>query len=266
MSADGFITSELSERDRAIIADVARFRLLTTGQIQRLHFPATENGIPSTAARRARRALRRLVAHRYVVALDRRVGGFRAGSSRGLFALDVAGQGLLQSQRRHRAPTMPGARYVNHTVAAAEVAVQLTERARAEGDIEILRLEMEPACWRDFVTVGGRVILKPDLFVVIGADELEHWSFCEVDRATESLPTVRTKVDQYLRYLSTGIEQERHGLFPRVAWICPDDHRAELVRRTWIQLAAPAPQVFVATTDDEAVAVLVGRNSRDANA
>ena len=64
--------------------------------------------------------------------------------------------------------------------------------------------------------LGGSVDLRPDLFVRIAAGDLELRWFIEVDRGTEHLPAVMRKSTAYDRYYRGGVEQEKHGVFPRV--------------------------------------------------
>jgi hypothetical protein len=90
-------------------------------------------------------------------------------------------------------------------------------------------VQTEPACWRIAASFGDRM-LKPDLFAVTAsADYEDHW-YIEVDRATESLPTLLRKCAQYEDYRRTGAEQQDHGVFPLVIWIVPDDARAAKLR------------------------------------
>jgi hypothetical protein len=66
------LTDQLSARDRAILADLERVRVLTGAQLQRLHFdPLSHN----SRARDRRRILRRLTDLDLVATLDRRIGG-----------------------------------------------------------------------------------------------------------------------------------------------------------------------------------------------
>ena len=122
------LRESLSERDWAVMRDVARLRLVTGEQLERLHF--AELTEPSRPVVR-RRVLGRLVQARVLATLERRIGGVRAGS---------AGPGLLPRCRRATAPghgrasrrmDPPGERYVRHVLAVAGVFVDLTERARA---------------------------------------------------------------------------------------------------------------------------------------
>jgi hypothetical protein len=87
------LVDTLGERDVAILRDLARVRVLTGGQLTRLHF----SELTSTNRERARRrVLARLVEHRLVATLEgRTIGGVRAGSSGLIHSLGTAGQRAL---------------------------------------------------------------------------------------------------------------------------------------------------------------------------
>lgn len=220
---------ELGERDLAVLASLRRVRLLTTDQVRRLHF--TDNS-PTTQARRCRAALRRLTELRLMVRLGRQVGGVRAGSSGTLFGLTGLGLAVLDVPTgQHRRRTFWEAKpyFQDHLLAVSELYVRLVERARTEA-IDLLAFDAEPACWRRFAGIGGEAImLKPDAFVRVGVADYELTSFVEVDLGTESVPTVRRKCLVYLRYWRAGLEQQRHGVFPRVIWLVPDQRRADKI-------------------------------------
>src|SRR5690348_806582 len=72
------LRAKLSQRDLEVLATLGRLRLLTGGQIQRLHMA---DGSSTTQARRSRAMLQRLTELRLVVRLERRIGGVRSGSS-----------------------------------------------------------------------------------------------------------------------------------------------------------------------------------------
>src|SRR5262245_59168837 len=86
------VLAELSGRDLAVLRSVAALRLMTTAQVQRLHFA---EGSDLTQARRARRCLERLHTHGLFTRLARRVGGVRAGSAGQLHTLSTNGRRLL---------------------------------------------------------------------------------------------------------------------------------------------------------------------------
>src|SRR5262245_2204849 len=94
-AAVGQTAEGLGARDWAILTDVARLRVLTGRQIERLHF-AQLGGMHRDRTRR--RVLERLVALQLLATLERRIGGVRAGSAGLMYVLGPAGQRLLAMQ------------------------------------------------------------------------------------------------------------------------------------------------------------------------
>lgn len=218
----------LSDRDRAILAGLDVHRFLTTAQIERFHFSGHIN--PDAAARICRRVLHRLHRLQVIDHLSRRVGGVRAGSASYIWRVGLIGDRLLrlksadQPRGRRKEPSL---RHLEHCLAVADSHLALRDLA-ATGRIELLRVDTEPDCWRSYLALGGsRDTLKPDLYAVTASGDYEdHW-FIEVDRATESLPTLLKKCAQYEDYRRTGAEQHARGVFPLVVWIVPDEARAD---------------------------------------
>ncbi len=245
----------LSDRDVAVLADVASFRAITGDQLRRLHFDHNGDGSPAGALRSCQRTLKRLVTHGLLATIPRRVGGVRSGSAGLTYVLGYHGQRLVRPNRRARTPEGLGDRYVAHTLAVAEVAVGLRERVR-HGALDDLVVEVEPICWREFPAGRKTVNLKPDLFATVGAGDLEARWFVEVDLATESLVRVRTKCQTYLDYYATGIETDLHGVFPKVAWITPDQRRHRQIIEVVSKMASPAGDMFTVTTAESAIDAL----------
>jgi hypothetical protein len=223
----GVIEQELSERDWAVLANLDKHRFLTTRQLQALHFH--QHATPDSATRICRRVLTRLCELGVVEHLARRVGGVRAGSASYVWRVGPVGDRLLRQARGEGARARrkePSARHLDHCLAIADCHLALVVAARA-GRLELLRVATEPDSWRAYLSVGGTPeVLKPDLYAVTATGEYEdHW-FVELDRATESLPTLVRKCAQYERYRRTGREQAETGVFPLVVWIVPDEQRA----------------------------------------
>jgi len=76
------IHRDLSDRERAILVDLDRFRFLTSGQLQALHFRDHAN--EDAAARIRRRVLARLADLRVVEHLERRILTFITGGGSAL--------------------------------------------------------------------------------------------------------------------------------------------------------------------------------------
>lgn len=219
------LRAEMTERDWEIVATLARVRVATAAQLEVLHF----GGI---AKRRVRRRLASLAERRVVARLARTIGGPASGSSGHVYVLDVAGQRLasLADGGRLRRPWALGGVFLDHSLAVTDVYFRLVIAERG-GSLRVLRFVGEPGTWRNFLAPGGgRVVLKPDAYVVLlVAGDANYW-FLEVDLGTEHAPTIRRKCDLYRSYWMSGTEDERTGVFPRVLWLVPDERRAEVIR------------------------------------
>lgn len=252
------IHNALSERDWALLTTLDQHGYLTTLQLQRMHF--ADHATSDAAGRVCRRVLQRLAEHRVIEHLERRVGGIRAGSASYVWRVGPIGDRLLtQSAAGPRARRKePSLHHLDHRLAVAETHIRLLEASR-DHRWELLRVQLEPASWRPFLTIGGaRSVLKPDLYAVTAVGDFEdHW-FIEVDRGTESLPTLLRKCAQYEAYRATGAEQRDHGVFPLVLWLLPDDRRAEQLRTAIRQARGLDEQLYRLTTSTGLIAAVTG--------
>lgn len=213
----------LSDRDQDVIHSVASHRFLTGKQLARLHFQHHQS--PATGERVCREALSRLTRHDVLRRLERRVGGVRAGSASYVYSLGSVGRRLVGETIARRV-SEPSANFLDHTLAIAETHLALRDAATA-GDFELMRIEIEPACWRSYIaTSGARERVRPDLYVISARGDLEYCWFLEIDLATEHKPTLIRKCRQYEAYWRSGLEQQRTGTFPLVVWVAPDAKRA----------------------------------------
>jgi hypothetical protein len=225
------LREQLSQRDVDILYSVAQHRFLTARHVEQLHFPdhaSTESG-----ARVCRRVLARLSRDRLLVRLARRIGGVRAGSASYVYALGPVGGRLLGGSGR---VTEPSELFLDHTLAIADARVEI-EQAQRHGVLRLVELEVEPACWRRYIGLGGaRETVRPDLYVVTGSGEFEDCWFLEIDRGTESPTALTRKCRVYEKYRRSGIEQKTRAVFPLVVWVTPDEARARrietLIRRS----------------------------------
>ena len=251
----------LSERDNAIIETLDQLRAATTGQLKRLHFADLTE---ASAARQTPRALRRLAAHRVVMRLERQLGGVRAGSNAAVWALDAAGQRLASASgpaggQAIRRPWTPSVAFLAHRLAISEVYVELLEAARS-GLCKLETFEAEPLAWRRYADPhGGWSYLKPDAFAALVVGDFERGSFIEIDRATESIPTITRKLTSYRRYWESGREQERRGYFPQVVVGVPNESRKNAIVDACGRQPEEAWQLFRVVLVDDLVDALVGR-------
>lgn len=250
----------LSERDLLIIASVIECRFLTSGQLQRWHFPCGEGlHTPGSGARVARRVLARLNEQRLLVRLSRRIGGVRAGSSGHVYAAGPIGQRVLYPDRPPRRFNEPSTAFLDHTLAVSEIVVRLAEADRA-GAAELLECQTEPDCWRRFNPLSGSV-LKPDLRVTLGVGAKEqHW-FVEVDQGTVHLPSVIRKCRVYQDYFRSGAEQSQAGVFPRVLWLTTPARVKPLQRAIARDLADPR-ELFMVAEQDAAPGIMIDPRER----
>lgn len=262
------LRERLSVRDVAMLTSLYRFRLLTTAQVQRLHFV---DGPHLSRIRRTQYVLKRLQELGLVVRLDRLIGGVRAGSSGFVYGLSAVGQAVLDvggpagGPRRRVWDTRPY--FQDHMLAVAELYVRLRELERRD-HVELLAFDGEPACWRHFTGSGGELIMvKPDAYVRVGFQEFERRAFVEVDLSTESLPTIERKCLRFIAYWRSCVEQQRHGVYPMVVWLVPDERRLQNIQRVIGTFAVEEAQLFTVALSAEGPALLstspaVPRNER----
>jgi hypothetical protein len=250
------VKGRLGDRAESMTLDVARCRLMSGSQLQRLYFPTSNHASFPAAARSCRRVLRRLVDEQILRALDRRIGGVRAGSQGLVYEVGQAGRRWLGDQHPggRRQPTTW---FVEHTLAVAEwyVSLKLSERS---GYCSNLVVQVEAEARRSFIGGIGRQMIAPDLFVnlVAGSDELAWW--VEVDKGTEHQMTLRTKIERFQAYYMTGLEGLRLGFFPRVLFIIEEDQRLNDIKRA-SKAARTALGLVAVVTKDQALTVLLGQ-------
>jgi hypothetical protein len=235
---------QLSQRELAVLASLEQLRLLTTAHIQRLHLI---DGSDASNTRRTQYLLKRLHHLKLVVRLSRIIGGVRAGSAGVVYGISGLGVAVLlgtdHARRRRVWETKPY--FQDHMLAVSGLYVALVQAQRTHPDIEVLSFGAEPAAWRRFTGVGGElVILKPDAVAQVGIGDLVLTAFVEADLGTESLPTIYGKCLRYLAYWNSGLEQQRHGVFPLVVWLVPDDHRRNNIAQVIDRLSPDAARLF----------------------
>ena len=252
------LSQRLSSRDKRILATLKKYRFLFTNQIQRLYF--TESESKRTNSINANRALKKLREYGIISPLKRRIGGFKAGSSSMIWHLTEGGYRLLAmenaEQHSRKRFEEPSTMFLEHTLAIAETAVQLSTICTASEDISLKIIDPEPSCWRPFKDNGRQVFLKPDLYAVAVTDygydrKYEDNWFIEMDLGTESPTQVVEKCQTYLRYYNTGIEQRKQEVFPMVVWLVKDEARKEKLRQYIRENLPPQPKMFLVITPDQ---------------
>ena len=247
------VRRSLSERDWAVLNDIAKVRVLTVSQIERLQ---VSDGSGRTRPRRARALMQRLHELGLVTRLERRVGGVHAGSAGHVYGLTTRGQRLTSrlgpaGGRRLRKPWEPSPTFVDHILAVSELYVRLRE-LETEGQVDELVSEAEPACWRFWTGPGGeRLVVKPDAYVGFVRGDYEYRYFVEVDRASQSRSVIRRKGEVYIEYFLSGSEQARSNLFPRVLFVTTDDKRKAVIVDALAKLDPEYWQLFQVKVEGE---------------
>ena len=253
------LTNRLSGRDLAVLEAIAHHRYLTTRQVQTFTFH--QHSTHESAARVCRRVLLRLEGWGLVQRPVRRVGGLQAGSASSIWMLTTTGRRLLNLRTGLGAVGRirePGEGFMRHYLAIADTHLALIGAQRTKR-LELLTVHVEPVAWRSYTgPSGGPAVLKPDLYAITGSGEFEdHW-FIEVDRATESIPTLIKQCRQYEAYRHSGIEQAETGLFPLVLWVVPDQPRAAKLRQALALARDLDIALFRITTPDQLIVTITG--------
>lgn len=252
----------LSPRDLAVLDLVADHRFLSTAQLERFVFHGHASA--ASSSRTTRRVMTRLERDRLVERPFRRIGGMSAGSASSVWMLTSMGQrlrGLRSGVGAVGRVRPPGDRFTAHYLAIAETHLALVEAERA-GQLMVAKVEMEPRCWRPFTGLGGsRDILKPDLMAVTAtsrdAEYEDHW-FVEVDRGTESLPTLIRQCQAYETYRRTGTGQAESGVFPLIVWVVPDTTRADKLTAAITATRGLDPQLYRVATPEGFIPLVRG--------
>ncbi len=244
----------MSDLDWQLLAFVHDGRFASGAQLIRT-FWNTDNA-QSAPARAGRRALKRLTDWRVLQTLPRSISGMR-GSAGLIYYTGRAGVRLLAARGIHGPRVeIPGTLHLAHTLATTEFALRLREADR-DGELELIEVEQEPVCWRSYTAaLGARRLLKPDLFIRIGAGREEDRWMVEVDLGSESGRTIARKAALYAQHYRSHAEQHEHGVYPRVLWTVPDAHRAEQIESVLGRTPQQVRRLFTVSAFDEAVGYL----------
>lgn len=249
------IESNLTERDRTILIALRTLRFAKTDQVQRLFYPKVSDK-PYAAIRATRRNLARLHNLGLISHLPQIIGGVRAGAQGMVWFLTELGARLLdlgtEDEGKRKRRLSPSSTFLRHIIAVTETYVQITEHCRTETNMKLVRLEVEPRCWRGYEKVGKQISLRPDLYTETVADGYLYSWFIEVDLNTETSAVIIEKCKRYLDYYRTGKEQLASGVFPLVIWLVPTEDRkqkmCEAIKETFQNCQA---HIFLVITPGE---------------
>ena len=244
----------MSDLDWQLLGFVHDGRLASGAQLIRA-FWQTDNP-QSARARAGRRALKRLTDWRVLQVLPRNVAGMR-GSSGLVYYTGRAGVRLLAARGIHGPRVeIPGTLHLAHTLATTELALRLKEADRY-GELELIEVQQEPVCWRSYPTgMGAQKVLKPDLFIRIGAGTQEDRWMAEVDLGSESGRTIARKLALYAQHYRSGREQHEHGVYPRVLWTVPDERRRQQIDDVLTRQASETRRLFTVCQSEDTIHLL----------
>jgi hypothetical protein len=248
------LTDELTDRYTAPLPHLARVRLLSGGQLDRLL--AEPDLSPETVGRVRRRIMTRLTGLGLVAMLGRRIGGVRAGSAGNVYALTTAGHRFLALLNGHPEPPRkqpshtPGDLFLTHTLAVSGVYVDLIEKSRGDA-FAVHSFVTEPHCWHP---TGNGSALRPDSYVILRAGQRGQCWWLEIDAGTEIAPRLRTKIRAYRDYLTSGGVGPDH-VPPRVLFTTPNQARAGMI--TGLLSGTDTGEMISATTHDQAAAYMI---------
>lgn len=255
------LPGQLPARYLAVLPHLARARVLTAAHLDRL----LTNPVHSdeTTARIRRRIMARLCHLGLVTALDRRIGGVRAGSAGHTYTLTSAGHVFLAllngepTPPRIRYSRTPGPLFLHHALAISGIYVDLIEHSRG-GEFQVAQFLTEPHCWHP---TGNAAHLRPDAYTVLRAATHADCWWLEIDQSTESPPRLRAKARAYRDHLTSGgIGPD--GVPPHVLFTAPDQQRAAAVRSA---VSGTDAAMFAMTTHHEAAGLLAAELHAEAS-
>lgn len=206
-------------RDLKILTMVARFKFLTSSQVQTLVFADNASLTPRD------RALKRLLSDGYIKAIGRRSFGNSVdmrGVTPVIYALTTKGYRSIGVTER--VTTRKGLSYIEHCLSVVDVVCDL-RRQESAGLLRVVGFVTEPDT---HIRIGGQYI-RPDLTLQVEALQLGKRAniWLEVDQATQGDGVILDKLRRYARAYDSTSEGEP---FYRVVFAVPDQDRRDALQ------------------------------------
>lgn len=217
----------VTERDRSVLRSLAEYRLLTSEQIERLHFRSAQ-----TALRRMRRLeAAGLVLRRRSDAVPTQVITLTPlGKAR---LVGTAMPGVDATIERRRVAALPGTYFLRHQIEVNDFRIAVALSASKRPDVELLsviadtdRTAVAPtvqprALLAETVALGGepaeRITHTPDLAFAMRRGERQAFFLVEVDRGTEVVGDPKRGIGRFVRfYLRALVSGSFDGLRARL--------------------------------------------------
>jgi len=217
----------VTERDHSILRSLAEYRLLTTGQLERLHFQSAQ-----TALRRMRRLEEAgLVVRRRSDAVSMHIVSLSPLGMSKLTAGTMPGTDGVVARRRPVA--LPGTYFLRHQLEVNDFRIALTLSARQRTDVELLgviadtdraaaSVATQPrALLAETVTFGSepaeRITHTPDVAFAMRRAERQALFLVEIDRGSEVVGDPKRGVGLFVRfYLRALVSGAFDGLRARL--------------------------------------------------
>lgn len=217
----------LTDRDMAVVAAVAEYKLLSRSQIQRL--------LGFGATTRVNFRLQKLFHNGF---LRRHYLPMLKGSSQAIYTLDSAGlpvaaERLGKDTDALRRPKALHPFFLAHQLAVNDVRIAFELAARAHDDHQLLQWLPEEECYDRFFFAGRWRSLTPDAFFRYRVGSQMLSAFVEVDRGTMPNGRFKEKVERYFAYDVSGAYSGRYkGQRFRVLVVVPSLARLANLKTT----------------------------------
>ncbi len=253
------LLDQLTSVDHAVLARLQEHPYLQTVQLARFNFADRPTRLAGLRA--AHRALKKLRTLGLITMMERTIGGPTRGSTAAIWSITNTGLRAAsvhvgkgdELRRRVMDPTLL---FLRHQVAVADLHLALLDAANP-GSVTLRNLQLEPFCWRRYLSPHGSVTtLKPDLAVDVDTSHFLSRFFFELDRATERPTRVVSKCLQYQEYYRSGEEERRGGVLPLVVWVVPDDDRRDELSRHLTSDNGINPRLYRVLTIDDVSALI----------
>ena len=254
--------TDLTPREQATIKALDTLHVATAQQLARVVFGDAST---PTSLRLTHRHLARLGQAGLIRSHPNPLPAHRAGRRDQVHVLSAHGlrtvgrsTGLGFGQRRS---WHPSAAKLEHWLAIGDLYAQLSDAVRSR-DLAIHAFAVESNARRLYQDEAGRPrSLQPDAYASVRVgDTIVSW-FIEIDRGTENPQRIAQKCRAYREYELSDLEYQRHGVFPGVLFIVPDQQRLQAISRMLRQQPADARGLFWVATDTAAIATMLGPTS-----
>jgi hypothetical protein len=196
-----------TERDQAVVREVARFGVMSRDQLMRLKFFASKT--------RANDRLKRLVDHGYLAS---RRQSLPAGGPRCVY---LPGRLTADGREGRRRFAEVSDLFLSHQLGLVDIRVAFEQHSHLQR-------------WMPEKDLAGLSLgLVPDAYLEYDVDTLTYCAFVEYDRGTESLGHIERKIRAYLDLARSGrFERTFKRRFFRVFMVTDSDGRLATIAQT----------------------------------